>query len=209
LAVLGQPRQARIPLRLLTAVGCAALLLACAAGAALYLQRARSLSGLDLGRTPAPGFSLVDQDGQQISLSQFRGRPVVLTFLYTHCPDACPVIADELRQTNELLGPDAAKVAMLAVSTDPRGDDRASAVNFTQMHGLTGRLHYLLGSPDQLSPIWQAYYIGVSPGDPAGNEITHSEAVFVIDKTGQERALLGVPFSAKDLASDLRRLLSE
>lgn len=180
-----------------------------AVAGSLYFHRSQSLTGLDLGRTPAPPFSLVDQDGQQVSLAQFRGQPIVLTFLYTHCPDACPLIADQLRQTSDLLGPDARKVALLAVSTDPRNDDRVSAVNFTAVHGLTGRWHYLLGSPAQLSPIWQGYYIGVSPGDPAINEVVHSEAVFVIDKAGQQRALLGLPFSAKDLASDLRKLLSE
>jgi protein SCO1 len=139
---------------------------------------------------------------------------VALTFLYTQCPDACPLIADELRQASDMLGPDAGKVAMLAVSTDPRHDDRAAAVNFSQVHSMAGRWHYLLGSPAQLSPVWKDYYIGVTPGDQAGsplgeNEIMHSEAVFLIDKTGRERVLLGLPFSAKDLAADLKKLLSE
>jgi protein SCO1 len=211
MAAVAQVRPAnRVATKLLVAVGCVALLLVLIAGVILYTQRAQSLSGLDLGRTPAPAFSLVDQDGQQISLAQFRGQPVAVTFLYTHCPDACPLIADEMRQAGDLLGPDASKVAMLAVSTDPRGDDRVSAVNFTQVHGLTGRRwHYLLGSPDQLSPIWQAYYIGVAPGNQAISEVIHSEAIFLIDKNGLERSLIGLPFSAKDLASDLRRLLSE
>jgi protein SCO1 len=190
------------------------LLVAVFAAAMLYLRLPHGLVGTDLGKAPAPSFSLTDQNGQQVSLDQFRGQPVVVTFLYTHCPDACPLIADELRQASDQLGADGSRVAILAVSTDPRHDDRASAVSFGQTHNMDGRWHYLLGSPDQLAPIWKAYYIGVTPGSDAGsalgeNEITHSEAVFLIDKAGRERALLGLPFSAKDLASNLRQLLAE
>jgi len=191
-----------------------ALLLAVISAGMLYFRHASGLVGTDLGAAPAPGFTLTDYTGQQVSLDQFRGKPVALTFLYTHCPDACPLIADQLRQASDLLGPDAAKVAMLAVSTDPRHDDRAAVLNFSQVHGMEGRWLYLLGSPEQLAPVWNAYYIGVTPGNEAGsplgeNEIIHSEAVFVIDKAGRERALLGLPFSARDLASDLRKLLNE
>ncbi|HLG70504.1 MAG TPA: SCO family protein [Chloroflexota bacterium] len=208
---------ARVPQRLpmiLFAAGCVALLFALFAAGMLWWQSSRALVGTDLQGVSAPGFSLVDQDGQQISLAQFQGKPVALTFLYTHCLDACPLIADEMRQASDRLGSDAGKVAMLAVSTDPRHDDRVSVVNFTQVHGMAGRWHYLMGSPEQLSPIWKAYYIGVTPGDQMGsalgeNEVIHSEAVYLIDKTGHERALLGLPFSAGDLANDLRKLLSE
>lgn len=196
---------ARVP-RLLLLAGIIPLALLIAAAALLHAMRSDGLAGTSLNGTPAPGFALTDQDGQQVSLSQFQGRPVALTFLYTHCPDACPLIADEMRQAADLLGRDAGKVAMLAVSTDPRHDDRAAAVNFSQVHGMAGRWHYLVGSPEQLSPVWQAYYIGVTPSD---TEVTHSEAVFLIDKQGRERALLGLPFSAKDLAADLRTLLGE
>jgi protein SCO1/2 len=204
-------RPARFTRGLMVLFGLAGAALVLSIVAALMLWRAQSAepSGTDLGRAPAPPFSLVDQEGQQVSLAQFRGQPVVLTFLYTHCPDVCPLIADQVRVAINQLGADGGKVAVLAVSTDPRHDDRASAVNFTQVHGLTGRMHYLLGSPDDLAPIWKGYYIGVGQGDPADSEVIHSEAVFVIDKAGNERTLFGVPFSANDLTSELRKLLKE
>lgn len=204
-------RPARVPRGLVLLFGLAgvALLLAVAAGLMLWRAQSTQPAGTDLGRMPAPSFTLVDQNGQQVSLAQFRGQPVVLTFLYTHCPDVCPLIADQVRVATSQLGPDGSKVAVLAVSTDPRQDDRVSAVNFTQVHGLEGRMHYLLGSPDDLSPVWKSYYIGVGQGDPATSEVIHSEAVFVIDKAGNERTLFGIPFSAKDLSSELRQLLNE
>src|SRR5215467_16310528 len=55
------------------------------------------LRGYDLGGVPAPGFSLRDQNGAVISLAALAGRPVVLTFMYTHCPDECPLTAEKLR----------------------------------------------------------------------------------------------------------------
>src|SRR5579885_1346108 len=73
------------------------------------------LQGTNLGGTPAPDFRLTDQFGKQISLSQFRGEPVVLTFLYTHCPDVCPLTAEKLHQVQLQLGKDASHVMMLAV----------------------------------------------------------------------------------------------
>src|SRR6266436_5624930 len=59
-----------------------------------------SLQGTNLGSTPAPDFLLKDQFGHSISLAQFKGKPVVLTFLYTHCPDVCPLTAEKLHTTS-------------------------------------------------------------------------------------------------------------
>ena len=205
-AIAERPAKTAFPRWLLVLPGVLLVVIAVCAAAIIYLQRSATLVGTTLNGTPAPPFTLTDQDGRPISLGQFRGQPVALTFLYTQCPDACPLIADELRQASDLLGPDAARVGVLAVSTDPVHDTRVAAVNFTQVHGMSGRWHYLLGSPEQLSPVWQKYYIGVTPAD---SEVTHSEAVYLIDKAGRERVLLGLPFSARDLASDLKKLLAE
>src|SRR5437879_3286442 len=68
------------------------------------------LQGTDLGSTVAPDFHLKDQFGKPISLSQFRGEPVVLTFLYARCPVVCPLTAETLHKTQSLLGKDAAHV---------------------------------------------------------------------------------------------------
>src|SRR6185312_7662043 len=71
------------------------------------------LRGTDLDGVPAPGFTLTDQCGKQVSLSPFKGKPVVVTFMYTHCPDVCPLIAEKLRTVMQGLGSDAQKVAIL------------------------------------------------------------------------------------------------
>ncbi|MBV9120168.1 MAG: SCO family protein [Chloroflexi bacterium] len=185
-----------------------AMVVALASAFMLYRARGSALVGTNLDSTPAPPIQLVDQQGQQVSLAQFRGRPVLLTFLYTQCPDACPLIADQVHIALNNLGTKGSEIGLLAVSTDPVHDNPGTATEFNRVHGLDGQLHYLLGAPSQLEPVWKSYYIGVSPGDNVG-EVLHSEAVFLIDKKGNERVLLGVPFSASDLASDLEKLMSE
>jgi protein SCO1/2 len=165
------------------------------------------LQGTDLGSTPAPDFRLSDQLGRQVALSQFRGEPVVLTFMYTRCPDVCPLTAEKLHQVQLLLGGDAARVEMLAVSIDPRGDTRTAAQKFSQTHKLTKNWHYLIGTHDQLSPVWNAY--SVYAQDAVQNKITHTDALYLIDKQGRERVFFADDFTNEQLTSDLKVLLAE
>ena len=174
-------------------------------------RSSQQLIGTSLGNIEAPGFTLTNQDGQQLALVDLRGKPVVLTFLYTHCPDVCPIIADKLRASLDRLGPDAARVAIVGVSTDPRQDDRLSVARFSEQHGLTGRWNYLLGSPGQLEPVWKAYYVAaqdVRDVDPAEGVI-HTAALFFIDKQGRERVLTDADFTPDDVVHNLRALLAE
>lgn len=164
------------------------------------------LQGTDLGSTLAPDFHLTDQFGKPISLSQFRGEPVVLTFMYTHCPDICPLTAEKLRQVQQELGKDASHVMMLAVSIDPKGDTKATALNFSQAHKLTANWHYLIGTQDQLSPVWNAYSI-YTQSTP--NKVTHTDALYLIDKQGRERIFFADDFTNDQLTDDLKILLAE
>ena len=195
-------------LAVIGAVGVLALVSGLAYGRWSGAQR---LTGTDLGRIEAPGFSLTNQDGRQVALSDIRGKPVVLTFLYTHCPDVCPIIADKLRQALDQMGQDAASVSIIAVSTDPRQDDRLSVVRFTEQHGLTGRWNYLVGSPGQVQPVWQSYYIAAQDLrdiDPAQG-VMHSAVLFFIDKQGRERVLTDADFVPDDVVHNLRALSAE
>lgn len=165
------------------------------------------LQGTDLGSTPAPDFRLTDQFGRQVTLSQFRGEPVVLTFMYTRCPDVCPLTAEKLHQVQLLLGKDATHVVMLAVSIDPRRDTRATALSFSRTHKLTANWHYLVGTHDQLAPVWNAY--SVYAQDAMDNKITHTDALYLIDKQGRERVFFADDFTNEQLTSDLKVLLAE
>jgi protein SCO1/2 len=167
------------------------------------------LQGDDLGGTPAPNFTLTDQNGQQVSLAQFRGKPVILTFLYTHCPDACPLTAEHLHQSMQQLGSDASKIGVIAVSTDPVGDTPSAARSFSQAHTMQDYWHYLIGSNVQLSPVWKAYNIDVQ-GQSQSMSMSHSLALYVIDKQGHERAFFSsTDFTPDQITKDMRILLQE
>ncbi|QBD77022.1 SCO family protein [Ktedonosporobacter rubrisoli] len=167
----------------------------------------------DLGKAPGPDFRLQDQQGKPVALSQLKGNVVVLSFLYTHCPDMCPLAAEKFHQALSQLGDDAKKVSVLAVSVDPANDTEASAQKFSQEHRLdtNPRWHFLLGKRDELIPIWKDYHIYTDAlkQDANGQAISHMGIVYLIDQQGKERTLLPVNFSAKQLANDIKGLLKE
>ena len=164
------------------------------------------LQGTNLGKTPAPDFRLTDQFGAPISLSQFKGKPVVLTFLYTHCKDLCPLTAEKLHVVMQNLGSDAQKVAVLAVSIDPKGDTTAAALAFSKAHRMEGYWHFLTGTFNALSPIWSNYDVYADTSDQSVN---HSFALYVLDKQGRERIFLDDGFTPAELTADLKILLGE
>lgn len=164
------------------------------------------LQGTDLGTQPAPGFQLTDQYGKAISLAQFKGKPVVLTFLYTHCPDVCPLTAEKLHATMLDLGSDASNVAMLAVSVDPTRDTTQAALDFSKAHQLQNYWHFLTGSDQQLSPIWSSYSVYAQKQQQS---MQHDLAVYVIDKQGRERVYLDNDFTSTQLSNNLKILLKE
>jgi protein SCO1 len=152
---------------------------------------------------PPRDFSLRDQDGRPASLREYRGRVVVLTFLYSTCQDTCPVTATTIRGALNQVGHD---VPTLAVSVDPAHDTRDSAEAFLVKRGLSGgRMRFLLGTRAQLQPIWSAYGIR-----PQGKGFEHSAYVLLIDGRGRQR--VGFPIdhlTDRDLAHDIRRLEAE
>ncbi len=173
-------------------------------------QDASGLQGTSLGSAAAPDFRLTDQFGRTISLSQFKGKPVILTFLYTHCPDQCPLTAEKLHAVMQNLGSDAQKVAVLAVSTDPKRDTTAAALNFSKVHKMENYWHYLVGTHDQLSPIWSSYAVYAVPTPTStGDTVAHTTAIFVIDKQGHERAFFGDSATSAQLTTDMQILLKE
>jgi protein SCO1/2 len=152
---------------------------------------------------PPQDFRLRDQDGKAVSLRQFRGQVVVLTFMYTTCRDTCPLTATQIRGALDDLDHD---VPALAVSVDPVNDTPARAKKFLFQRGLGhDRMRFLLGSRAQLAPIWRAYGI-----QPQGKAFEHSAYVVLIDGRGRQR--VGFPVQQlvpEDLAHDIRRLQAE
>jgi protein SCO1/2 len=163
------------------------------------------LAGTDLGATDAPDFTLTDGvSGRAVTLSAQRGQVVALTFLYTNCPDVCPLTATRFRAAQTELQGDATRVTFIAVSVDPDRDTPQAVQAFSAAHGLASNWFYLVGGRAQLSPVWAAYGIGVQAGSAA---VTHNDAVYLIDARGRERVLLHSEDLVTNLTNDLRALL--
>lgn len=181
----------------------------------------------------APNFALTNQAGQSVSLESLRGRVVVLTFLYTNCPDVCPIVTSRLREVEELLGSQGNAAHFLAVSVDPDRDTVESAREYLNKWGLSGNWHFLVGDGPELEEVWKAYYVdpAVSEHDPLESGqlrptpeqrgaidtlsteiakrylVVHSTPVFLIDRQGERRVVFTPPLEPEELAEDIRLLL--
>jgi protein SCO1/2 len=96
---------------------------------------------------------------------------------------------------------------MLAVSVDPKGDTPAAVRQFSSEHKLTSNWHYLIGTQNELAPVWNSYSIYAQPA--AVTTSMHTSAVYIIDKMGRERVLFSDGFTASQLVEDLKVLLAE
>lgn len=148
---------------------------------------------------PPVDVSLRDEEGRIVRTSDLRGRPVIVTFLYTLCQNDCPTIAAQIRLALDRLR---APVPVLAVTVDPRNDTAAARRRFLARHYLTGRMHFLSGPPGELQRVWRTF--GIQP-QSAGAE--HSAYVVVLDRAGHQR--VGFPvdrLTPEGLAHDVRAL---
>jgi protein SCO1/2 len=153
------------------------------------------------GIAPAD-FSMRDQDGRTVTLRQFRGRPVVVTFLYTTCEDTCPLTAQQIRGALDDLGHD---VPVLVFAVDPPRDTPKRAKRFLAEQRVTGRMRFLLGPRPELEQQWKAYGIRRQ-----SDELEHSAYVVLLDAQGRQR--IGFPageVTPDALANDLSLLERE
>ena len=137
---------------------------------------------------PAPGFSLTDQDGHTVSLASLRGKVVLMTFLDPVCTTDCPIIAQEFKQTGQLLGAQDKNVELVAVVANPTYRSTIFTRAFDQQEGLATVPNwlYLTGSLSQLSTVWQHYGVTVQ-NLPAGSMSAHNDLAVVIDPSGEIR----------------------
>ena len=152
---------------------------------------------------PAPALKLRDSTGKTLDLASLRGKAVLVTFLYVHCPDVCPLETANLHTALKQLGPQASKVQVVAVSTDPKGD-RPKAVNaFLAKHQVTGEMRYLLGSKAQLAKVWQAWGIVSKPDPSAPGQVGHSALTYGISASGKITTLYPSNFGPPQIVHDV------
>ena len=224
----------RLPLCLIAGViaGVALLAAACAGPVGPDSFKGTVLNGANA----APDFRLTDQFGRPASLADFRGKVVLLTFLYTGCPDVCPVAANHLREARRALSEaGGGDTAIVVVSVDPEGDSVEAALAYSERWGMADGWAYLTGEEDALRAVWEAYYIdpylhgpgrdraatGNSGHSQAGGQasgggasglaarsgrIIHSAPIYLIDAEGVMRVAFTLPFETADLVNDARLL---
>jgi protein SCO1 len=154
------------------------------------------------GDVPAPPFQLRDQHGRIVRLTALRGRPVVLAFMDSLCTSECPIEAAQFAAALRPLS-GSARPYLVVVSVD-LADSPASVARAARKWHLPAGFEWLLGTHAELAPVWRAYGISVRP--TKSGDVEHSDAFYVIDRNGDERAGFLSPFIPGLLTHDLRRL---
>lgn len=199
-------RQGIAPLGVV-ALALAAALAGCSSGSSSSppVSSSTSGSGFDGALLPpsrAHDFTLTDQYGRSVSLSQYRGQITILTFLSSTCRPTCPLIAQQIRGALDELGH---PVPALIVSANPAADTPDSVRRFLREATLPGRIRYLTGSRAQLQPIWRAY--DIVPALLGDANSPHAAAILLIDNEGRERDLFPIEqLTPEALAHDIRKL---
>jgi cytochrome oxidase Cu insertion factor (SCO1/SenC/PrrC family) len=141
-------------------------------------------TGSWLGDRPAPNFRLRNQFGQPVSLSQFRGKVVILAFVDSRCTTVCPLTTVSMTDAKQLLGAAGNRVQLLGVNANPKATSVADVMAYSRAHGIVNEWDFLTGTPAQLEAVWRAYHIAV---EIQRGLIDHTPALFVIDQRGRER----------------------
>lgn len=161
----------------------------------------------------APDFTLINQFGEEVSLRDFRGKVVVVSFLYTSCPTVCPVIAHKFMKAAEELGDQARDdIVFIAVTVDPERDTQERVKEYSLKNGMLDKWQYLTAEKRDVEQVWKAYNIYVKKNiDEEGNYLVdHTTTVIIIDKKGSLRLLFpGITWDPKDLVHDVRLIMKE
>jgi protein SCO1/2 len=148
--------------------------------------------------------------GERVDLSDYRGKAVFVTFLYTHCPNICPLETAELHNTLERLGPARSKrMQIVAISVDPHGDTRQTVAHFLKAHEMTGRMKYLIGDAKQLGPVWEAWKVGSEPDSVNPEFVAHSALIYGIGASGKMITIYPENFNPQQIVHDLPKLLRD
>jgi protein SCO1/2 len=153
--------------------------------------------------SPAAALRLRDSLGRMVDLREYRGKAVLVTFIYTHCPDVCPLIVGNLHSAQAQLGARAGKLQIIAVSTDPRGDTRATVKRFLSQHEMTGKMEYLIGGQRQLERVWKAWGIVARRDKKTPEFVEHSALIYGIGASGKLLTLYPANFKPATVVHDV------
>jgi len=151
---------------------------------------------------PEPALTLRNYTGNSVDLSTLRGKAVLVTFVYTHCPDVCPLMVSKLAAAERQLGPEARHLQIVAVTVDPKNDTPRAVTRFLAARGATGRMDYLVGTVAQLVPVWKAWGIYVIV-NKKGDTQSHSALVLGITSSGKIVVVYPSNFTPAQIVHDV------
>ena len=175
--------------------------------AAILLVAGRSSSvGPAIAAVGGP-FQLVDQDGKTVSDADMKGRPFLVFFGYTHCPDVCPTTLFEMSQMLHALGPDAGRIGTLFITVDPERDTPAVLKDY--LASFDPHLRGLTGGPAAVDAALKAYrvYAKKVPLKDGDYTMDHTAVVYLMDKNGRFVAPFNMKRTAEAEAADVRGYL--
>jgi protein SCO1/2 len=152
-------------------------------------------------------FRLVDGNGKVVTDQDLKGRPFLVFFGFTHCPEVCPTALFEISEIFRKLGPDADKAAAVFITVDPERDTPAVMKDY--LSNFDPHLRGLTGSREQIDPVLRSYrvYSKKVPLDGGDYTMDHTALVYLMDKEGKFVAPFNVKRSAEMAAADLRKYL--
>ena len=154
----------------------------------------------------APPIALHAANGTPVTLAAQRGRYVLVTFIYTHCPDVCPLITKNLNAALRVIGPSArTQVRVLAVSVDPVGDTPKAVKAYAREKHLFPQFRYLIGTRAELRRVWKAWHVLAVETKP--DLVDHVAYTALVDTKGKERVLYDASVHATQVVHDLRVLM--
>jgi protein SCO1/2 len=156
---------------------------------------------------PAYNFTLIDQKGSSVRLTDLRGKLVLLGFVYTSCPDVCPILATIFLDIQEALGDSIGNdVVLIFITTDPEVDTPEQMRAWTQSYG--GKWLFLTGEIDELERVYSRFDVFVEK-QTEGFVVYHSYLTFLIDREGRIRFKYGGLFDPEWAIEDIKNLQKE
>jgi protein SCO1/2 len=152
-------------------------------------------------------FKLVDQNGQIVTDQDLKGRPFLVFFGFTHCPDVCPTTLFEVSEILRALGPDADRTRALFITVDPERD--TPAVMRDYLSSFDPHLSGLTGNAAEIAAVAKVYrvYFKKVPLDQGGYTMDHTAIVYLMDRDGRFVSPFNLKRPIDAAAADLRRYL--
>jgi protein SCO1/2 len=152
-------------------------------------------------------FRLTDQNGRTVTDADLKGKPFLVFFGFTHCPDVCPTALFEMSEAFRRLGPDAEKINAIFISVDPARDTPEKLKDYLQ--SFHPRISALTGTQAEIDAVAKAYkaYAKKVPLDGGEYTMDHTAIVYLMDREGRFVAPFNLKRPADEAAKDLRRYL--